>query len=163
MALPALLLKSCSLQAGSGTSRSWELSPIASKVPASCQAPAVQECILTWVHGESLEEGHRDDEGLEHLLRNGWETCQRVGQEGILSMLANIQWAGAERMGQSCFQRCPATGRGANGALKFHTNMRRTFLLWGWQSTQTSCQTGHGVSFSGNIQTHRGIFLYKLP
>lgn len=33
-------------------------------------------------------------------------------------MLANIQWAGAERMGQSCFQRCPATGRGANGALE---------------------------------------------
>lgn len=97
---------------------------------------------------ESLEEGHRDDEEwLRDLVKSrprgklinvckypkgqdprGWDQVVFHSVQGNWSTGSSIQIWG------------------------------KTSLLWGWRSTETGCQTGHGVSFSGNIQNTSGYF-----
>ena len=86
---------------------------------------------------------------MVHLSQgNGWESwdClawRRQGSKEVSSVYVNTWREGAKRTEPGSFQWCPVTGQEAMG-----TNWKtegsiwtsgNTFLLWGWQSTDTSC------------------------
>lgn len=82
--------------------------------------------------------------------------AQRRGdRDGILSILINIERAGAQWMGPSCFWWCPVIAQEAIGT-NWNTgfsicNMRNNFSLWATELEQ-EVQRCCGVPFSRDIQ-----------